>query len=126
MSKRGRPVPESSSLTSSTPQKLPKKQEELFRDGAHSSGEEGDPFHLVEGPFDFGAVCHIVFSRQALLQTVYRRRIHPGVILYYMGRNLLAFVRPGARRTDAQSVARRPAGCAERSKINGPGDTFHR
>jgi hypothetical protein len=47
------------------------------------------------------------------------------LILNYMGRNLLAFVRPGARRTDAESVARCPEGCSERSKINGPGNTFH-
>src|ERR1035441_7196833 len=58
MSKRGRPVPESSSLTSSTPQKLPKKQEELFRDVLILLEKRGIPF-AVSGAFALQQHCGI-------------------------------------------------------------------
>ncbi len=50
MSKRNHHPPESASLTSSTPQKLPKKQEALFRDVLTLLEEKGVPF-AVSGAF---------------------------------------------------------------------------
>lgn len=51
-------MPESSSLTSSTPQKLPKKQEELFRDVLILLEKRGIPF-AVSGAFALQQHCGI-------------------------------------------------------------------
>jgi hypothetical protein len=58
MPKRSRPSPESSSLTSSTPHKLPKKQEDLFRDVLMLLEEKAIPI-AVSGAFALQEHCGI-------------------------------------------------------------------